>query len=294
MTGSATYDRANGDVSVILDYAEFASNDICMSALTPASFGYVAAYDDNEFTVSLRVDSFVIAMAVNLGIMGIDDLIIAQYLYKYIPLTIDGKTFIYVMNEYFDIRFNTMAPILCISNVTALPSFVKIQQLCFVDISGRTLVLPVFNHYGDTNSLVPDYCDCKTNGHSEQCNQFVLLSSYVVFNTSTLEGNIKYLVTAVSKWGNYDKFNRAAYNATFAAAAMANNRFDPILNTSSWRRNAFQFCNISGYGGLKSVPLCSVVVFNSFDFTSQQVSDYHFALRNGSCSNSFTIDEDLW
>ena len=294
MTADAVYDRANGDINVNLNYADFSSNAICMAALTPSSFGYVQAYDVNDFSISLHVDSFITAMSVNLGIMDIADLIIAQYLGIFINVRVGNQKFSYVLNEYFDIRFNTMIPIYCMRNVTALPANVNLKQLCFVNIANSKLGLPVFNHYGNTKSDVPDYCDCKTNGHSQQCNQFAFLSGYVVYNASSLQQNVLYLGSAVVKWGSYEAFNRQAYNASFAAAAITGNAFDPVLNSSKWLKNAFQFCNISGVGGLRKSPVCSVVVFNSFDSISQQVSDYHYALSNGSCTDSFTIPEDIW
>jgi hypothetical protein len=66
------------------------------------------------------------------------------------------------------------------------------------------------------------------------------------------------------------------------------------LNTTGWLQNAFQFCNISGLRGVTHSSICSLVVFNSYDYISKQVSDYHYFLNNGSCSNTFSISSDNW
>jgi len=108
-----------------------------------------------------------------------------------------------------------------------------------------------------------------------------------------LSRTVSYLALAVAQFPSYSDFNRAAYNVSFASAAVGSDIFDPILNTSEWITNAFQFCNLSVLGVVDN-PVCSIIVFNSFDYISNQVSDYHFNLENGSCTNSFSIDEVYW
>ena len=56
----------------------FISQKACSAAFTPSTLGYISNYDDNEFVIQLYVDSFVTAMAVNLGILSLEDLLIAQ------------------------------------------------------------------------------------------------------------------------------------------------------------------------------------------------------------------------
>lgn len=278
-----------------LDYNAFASNAICMAALSPKTFGYGQTYDKNNFPIQLEVESFITATAVNLGVMSIDDLLLAQYLNIYVTLRTATQNVTYQLNEYFDVRYNTMTPIVCMRNVTAVPASIEILTLCVVNIASSVFALPVFNHYGNAASKVPAYCDCKNKvGSNINCDYFNFLSGYVVYNFSVsnnLFNSLLYLGTAVAKAGSYMKFNRQAYNASFAAAAIANNYYDPILNTTGWLRNAFQFCNVSGLSG---VSICSLVVFNSYDYISRQVSDYHYYLNNGSCSNSLSISSDNW
>jgi hypothetical protein len=283
---------------VTLDYNAFAANAICMAALSPKTFGYGQTYDKNNFPIQLEVESFITATAVNLGIMSIDDLLLAQYLNIYITLRTSTQNVTYQVNEYFDVRYNTMTPIVCMRNVSAVPASVKILSLCVVNVATSVFALPVFNHYGDAAFEVPTYCDCNTKvGTNINCDYFNFLSGYVVYNFSVINNlynSLMYLGTAVAKAGSYSVFNRQAYNASFAAAAIANDVFDPILNTTGWLQNAFQFCNISGLRGVTHSSICSLVVFNSYDYISKQVSDYHYFLNNGSCSNTFSISSDNW
>ena len=298
VTGFTSYDKANGAISVTFDFNAYASNSICMAALSPYIFGYGPNYDKNNFPVELSVESFITATAVNLGVMSIDDLLLAQYLDIYITLPTNQGNATYQLNEYFDVRYNTMTPIVCMRNVTPVPSSINITSLCVVNVAYSAVVLPVFNHYGDGNSKVPAYCDCKNRqGRSANCDYFDFLSTYVVYNLSVsyhLDQTMLYLGTAVAKAGSYREFSRLAYNASFAAAAIRNDYYDPIMNTTEWLRDAFQFCNISGLHGVTSYPICSVMVFNSYDYISRQVSDYHYNLFNGSCSDTLSISSSNW
>ena len=132
MSSYSSYDRSTGTITATIDYQTYSSNPLCVSAVSPATLGYMSTYDDNDFTIQMPVDSFVTAMAVNLGILTLDDLLIAQEIHAFYHVKVGKMNVTYVLNEYFDLRYNNMQPLVCIKNVTALPPTVTVTTLCMV------------------------------------------------------------------------------------------------------------------------------------------------------------------
>jgi hypothetical protein len=291
----ASFDQANAMLSADLNYTEFIHTSTCNTIVNPLSFGYFPTVDQNNFLLSLDVLSFSTAMAVNLGILLIADLGIASS--SFYEFEFQNTT--YLTGQYFDTRYPSMNTIVCIQNMTAFPAGSKgVQAMCMY-LLGQTLALPVFNHFGQSK-VEPVYCDCATNGKSDECQSFNLLSGLVFYpaapqtssTTSALSilqnTGVFDLVRAVVKYPTYAEFNRAAFNASWAAAAPAYGQEASYISTTSWRRNAYKFC------ALAPSSVCSVMVFNSLDGTSKKVSSYKYQLTNGSCYNSLSIDSVYW
>jgi hypothetical protein len=87
---------------------------------------------------------------------------------------------------------------------------------------------------------------------------------------------------------DYPTLNRAAFNASWGAAAIASGAVGVSERTPSWYANSFKFCNLGN--GI----VCSVAVWHITDQLSKLVSLYKYELNNGSCSDSFTIPDASW
>ncbi len=277
-----------------MNYTQFIQNTVCSAAVNPLSFGYFPSVDQGVFTLQLDVLAFSTAMAVNLGILQVADLGIAStdfYSFTYQNVS-------YLTGQYFDVRYPNMDTIVCIQNTTHFPAGVKgVTSLCMY-LVGQTLALPVFNHFG-TDKSFPVYCDCATTGKSSECQEFNLLAGLMFYpappdsaSTTTkelLQGTgVFNLVRLVTKHSSYTELNRQAYNASFAAAAPAYGQEASYMTTSSWRKGAFKFCQLS------ASSICSLLVFNSLDGISKKVSVFKYQIANGSCFNSISVDDYYW
>lgn len=289
--------------------------------------------------VGLEVESFTTAMAANVGILKKYHLTIARNLRSTIGVTYNKSLFSFDVNEYFDLRYPTMTPVICLSNTTTLPMVLsQLSFLCFVIVStSSTIALPVFNHMGH-NLTYPAYCECDGTTQTmmnSACNKFNLLSGFILFSDdiekaassrvqreNNLLRNVKRLLYMVLQFKDYESFNRAAYFAMAASAISASTASgdivdDDIVPTNGFKflDSAFNFCDLS-LSVLSSFTIhtignnnsdysssesnnntgghCVLLLFHSFDNFSNQVSDYHFPLRNGSCSDSFNVDDEKW
>ncbi len=290
VTGYADYDKANGLMYSTIIYDNFVNNSICLDIAIPKSLGYSSALDLGVFKVSLEVRAYLTAFAVNYGILPITSLYRAGGFRK--DLVVGNET--YVIGQYFDLRYPTMNPIFCMYNNTPVQQG-SVTSLCFY-LLGTTVTLPVFNHFG-VSIVEPVYCDCYNGiGGEGVCQKFDLMTALlfykIVINPNAPQGSIvaqiANLVKVVLKNNGYPNLNRAAYNASWGAAAIAYGSVSPSEKTASWYSDAFDFCNIGG--GIT----CSLAVFHASDNLNQLVSTYKYQLSNGSCTDSFTIPPDDW
>jgi hypothetical protein len=286
------FDTANAAIRTNLDFTVYSNDSTCMKSLPPYQFGFNTLTDNNDFELSLNVESFILSMAVNMGFLRLDDL--SRIFTVEYPMYLQNTT--YLLGEYFDNRNLEMIPIWCLYNATAIPSGKpNMQSLCFY-LYDTVVALPVFNHLGVSYNQ-PEYCDCATVGKSFECNAFNLLSGLVYFPLTISSSNILELLTnqipelfevLLLYDGDYSAFNNASYEASWTLAADIFGEQYPTYTTSSWYSNIFDFCKLS------AVSTCSMLVFNSQNFLSQSVSDYKFQLINGSCANSVLISGNDW
>lgn len=303
----ADYDEANH-----VYYASYTNatalmaNKVCSTAIYPGTFGYYPLIDDDVFEITIDVESLATAMGINFRVQTpstlriIDSASRAFFRYQGIDFEIA---------QYFDIRFSTMEPILCIHNTSALPStYSNILQLFCVNVIGSTFTLPILNHFG-SSSISPQYCECGVHENladSEACREFNFLTGLVFYRnvvktngrdfnfqklirsfniTKTLdELGLFSLFTILNKYEDYQTFNRDAYNASFYTASLTS-----ACKGASCMSSALKFCNI---GSASSPDLCSMVIFNSLDYTCHTVSLFKYQLNNGSCTNSMVISRE--
>eukprot|EP01034_Spumella_vulgaris_P021988 gene21988-28075_t len=291
----STFDQANAQLtSVYQNYTEFIEDPVCFAAVFPQSFGYVGRLDDNTYTMRLDVRSFSTAMAVNYGVLPMSTLKVVDY---------NVKSFLhggvnYTLGQYYDVRYRLMDTITCMVNASVIPPHSEghlYQRLCFY-VVGETFALPVFNHYG-ADPTAPVYCDCEQPvGSSLDCQEFNLLSGLVFYRYAgnatkivlgALNSDLKAfglfnLLDLAAKYPNYRSFNRAAYNASYITSASA------FVPTTADLESAYSFCRINVN------QTCSLQMFNSFQATSYEVSDYKYQVFNGSCKNSTSIPTLSW
>jgi hypothetical protein len=291
------YDKANGLFRSMINEKVFINQTKCGDVTSP--FLFTTNLNTNPyFAITLDVHSFTVALAVNLNILDIGNLLKSSE--PFIELTVQNIT--YSVGKFYDIRFPFMSSIFCMHNISEVPAgnTVTVQRMCLVE-SGSGLFLPVFNHVG--NSFTdPIYCDCETpaTAHSTACNEFYLMAGLVSFPVDNDLSNNTFLSPAVAVElvrkafkllslhdSDYSALNKAAYNAS-AISVMAS------LNTASAKTrdpqtvsDAFDFCRIS------SDTTCTLILFSSFD-QADDVSDYQYSLSNGSCTNSFLITPSVW
>jgi hypothetical protein len=180
-------------------------------------------------------------------------------------------------------------------------------SFCVIRID-ELLGFPYFNHKGPSGTegypaYTPRICKCSdTTGNSTACNEFNMISGFVLFDSTDLEAIIEFAVT-VKKLGD---LNEMVFNATYASLSFANGQNDPsqrfyaltgynsntttyqnyhYMGKPEWRKTAYRFC---GRGCL------GLVAVNFFDTYSTAVNgDYHQVV-NGSCRDTFTLNESAW
>lgn len=297
----AVYDQANSLLSMTYtNVSLFSATPSCNNALYPYSFGYLPNIDHNEFSVKLDVRSLMVALSVNYALLPLGTIQ---------PVSRELRNFtysgvLYSFGDYYDSVYSLMDTIVCIQNLTEVPSNVALPTTLCVHIVGSTFALPLLNHYG-LSSSAPVYCSCEDGvGESAVCNQFNFLEGLLFYDnpnsvtnplftirnansnlTAVLaEFGLFNLMNLVGLFPNYLALNRAAYNASYFTAnpAVGDNCNAACLTM------LFDFCNL---GGAMS---CSLLMFNSQNYAAQTVSPFKFQLTNGSCSNSFVIAPAAW
>lgn len=310
----AQFDGANHYVQTTwTNYNEFAATSSCSSAIYADNFAYYQPVDDNIFNVKIDVQSFSVAMAVNM---------------KYIPLSylvqisFDALPFLYrdvgyTIAEYFDSRYSSMRAIYCIQNTTSIPPSAGYmpESLCFLPY-GSTMVLPVFNPFG-TSYIQPAACECgkPRSGNSDACNTFNFLVGIVFYKNAANNTNIvklfeEYsigalnisaqnissilsefgifsLIENVRTYKDYAAYNRQAYSPSYYTAYSSSNATAEEIAASY-----SAFCRISS--ATTTSDVCSMIVFNTYDESTHAVSPYKYQLRNGSCHNSISISSNDW
>jgi hypothetical protein len=205
VTGYGIYDYANAlyTASYVYDSYIHAQCDIL---LNPQALGYNPKINDNVFSINLDVNSFSIAIAVNMGVLEVESL---GLITSVAPLEVNFEGVVYYFVQVFDIRFSSMHPILCSINGSNVASYLKKyagtaafsgysnvdinknsynrngtlneNELCF-SLMGGIIGLPVLNHIGSSH-YSPSYCDCESSvGKTEPCQQFNLLASLIYYN----------------------------------------------------------------------------------------------------------------
>ena len=293
-TSTAAFDSSNGILSLVYNYEEYFNNPVCNNSLTPSMLDYLPNADANSFSIQLDTRSIVTAMAVNMGILEVENLVeltgfSSDYIY-------DGVN--YTVREYYDSKYNGMAPISCINfNV----SYAKVSNytFCSVQLNQNIYGVPLFNHKG-SSATMPSPCNCSHLTDAElqdsysPCNVFSFLAGVLFYPTESPDDVMEMWINIGVVRVNsvlMSPVSDLAYDAMFVGSYWGKNSPNrTLLNSEEYRQEIYEFCT------LPSGASCSLLTFSVFDKKPQNwaVSDYYYQVQFGACQNTFVPSLDDW
>jgi hypothetical protein len=251
-----------------------------MKAMDPALFGYNTRTKPGIFKFSFDVRTLITGIAVNLGVMTVDQL---EEIVSF-RQTQNNNGMQIGVKAYYDPKYAGMKPISCVSFAEGVP-------VCAIQL-GSVYAFPVFNHAGNNKSY-PALCDCSEltaealSDKTHNCNVFRFLSGFVFANNL----DTQYMFSLVDKFGgSAAEINRLAHQPMFIASSFGQSSpFREVLTNASTMHSAYSFCVVGNV-------TCSVVTFASYDETPTNwaISDYYFQLQNGACRDTFTPSPANW
>lgn len=277
----ATYQAGFGLLTMSMDFAEMQADPVCVSAITPSYFGYIPEVDRGLFQVSLDVRSLVTSLAVNVGIITLDDIVEVAGTAGQYPYVLDGVPTVLNFSTYYDPRYPQMTPVLCW----------RVPEDGCIAYMGSTATLPMFGHSGRDKNW-PAWCDCTdpTLGDltdpTHACNVFSFISGVLFYNTpdvsALFELGLKYSVSEVSY---------ASFFPMFIASSFGENSVNyDELHSQQTLHDVYDFCYLPGHGH------CRFLTFTTFDVTvvDYSVNEYFNQLRNGACRDTFSTTAANW
>lgn len=301
-TSLTSFDSSTGKITLVYNYLDYISSPACMSVLDPAMMGYYAPSDKNEFKVTFDVRTMITTVAINMGVLGVDELVripAFDTLYEF-----EGET--YNTASYYDPKYKGMDPVTCIQLQGYNLTYGYTQ--CTMVIEKMVYALPIFNHMG-TSADNPIPCNCSAlnpvdlENKAFVCNLFNFISGIVFYPTNDpsdatrLLFKIGLVPTTINGAATYkSEINQVAFPAMFIDSMFGQDSPNRTLfETPAYRQNAYSFCNLTNdeFGNATS---CGVVTFTLFDLfpSSWTISEYYYQLTNGACNASFAPDQATW
>jgi hypothetical protein len=234
----------------------------------------------------------------------------------------------YTIELRIDPKFTNMDPIYCLSRSfsSAPEDSYLFTRICLLRM-GDTFVYPYFNHLGTTGSDQTDFynftsgCSCKPiapldpagkffsqgNGEKTYCNIFDLMHGFVVINSKYADV-IFYKMIRMASYQSAKKINEAVYYPAFGAIRTGGNggQNQKTLNNGKTTFNdvvtllkggqtgnligsnsPFYFCQDEKDG-------CVIYAMNTYDIYDQRMNANFFDLSDGSCKDSFSINDTTW
>eukprot|EP01035_Chromulina_nebulosa_P023579 gene23579-30573_t len=299
---STSYSRESGIISGSISALDFMSDPVCSGAFDPGLLGWDKNFDGYNFSLGMDVQSFTIAMAVNLGYISLETLETAENQYDPIVL-LTGHTHIpnvtYSIGQYFDLRYASMSPIICIQNLTqAPPNYLTVLCTVKLRLGSEFYALPIFNtrQIGDPDrpeSYLPCRCEAQ---FFPVCDDWYFISGILFYGNLAMLVSFQLMfaqyLTVIGKYPSYHAFNVAMSPAVYWAVAI-----DTLSNTvdqEDFNAKLFHEVLQPCYGTIPEVGMnvsCSILAVHSYDFGDRSfpLSDYHFVMSDGSCRDSFSI-----
>ncbi len=299
---TTSYSEESSSYQFSIDVASFSEDVICSTMADKNLFSKTWGDRHNSYSFDFDVRSFSTALAVNMGVVDLSTLGWASDRPIYVGNDDNGISF--KIQEYFDTRYSSMNPIVCIMDIftsaTRKNIFTDIiaNDICFME-QGNSIFLPIFNHLG-VSFDVPQPCDCKnedTNEKNSQCNKFLLLTSLLYYplpqsaSTMTRQEKIRYqafkLIKLRALYSDYADLMEDAYNASASTALSYLGYTDKL--TTEWFNDTHAFCALS------ETSRCSLITVANFDEDHGIISKYQYDLSRGHCTNFFAIlDDSKW
>lgn len=280
LTSNALFNNAKGELQMEYNYDLFMANPICESTGNPKDLGYLTNINSNLYSIKFDVRSLVTALAVNLKIAYLSDLVeITAYQESY-----SSQGMILNISRYYDPKYPSMTPITCITNPD--------QQQCVLIIGRATYALPVFNHIGNNTDypmkcICSDYNETILSDRYFSCNLFRLLAGFIYYPISGPDGVIELMIQLNF---NYQELNNNAFQPQFIASywGQGSSYYDSMFTSPSYRDSIYKFCNIS-------IGYCSILTFSLFDENYDwSISSYYFQLLTGACQDKISTTYDKW
>ncbi len=263
------------------NYQEYLYEPICNNTVTPSLLGYRRGVNTKIFEINLDIRSLFTAIAVNLGILHFDNLVVVEGSQVLSPV---GDTF-YNVSQYYDPKFPGMTPFSCITTTNK-------RQFCTIQV-GLAFTMPILNHKGNSTQL-PYQCMCEYLTSDElsdrynPCNTFEFLAGLIIWQTNKPEP----LFAMLEKFDySFEAINNASFHAAFASSYWGETSdYTQNLQSTEYLTEAFSFCNLPEYGE------CSLLTISAFDnsYYDWTVSKYYYQLQNGACSASLTPTKENW
>lgn len=111
-SSTAAFNPSTGLMTLEYNYYEYIHNHLCNTTADPVIFGYLPTVDGETFTLSMDIRSLITGLAINLGILSIDEIVqITAFnsLYEY-------NGVIYNVSSYYDPKYPNMQPVTCLRN----------------------------------------------------------------------------------------------------------------------------------------------------------------------------------
>ena len=305
-----------GMIEGTFNYTGFFQDPTCSAAFTSTWVIGSQIFDGNFFKINFDLQSFVIAMAVNLGYISLETLETAQTQYDPVVLLTDD-TYItnvtYSMSQYFDLRYASMSPIMCIRNLTQAPSN-YMTVLCMLDLplTFELYAVPIFNSGGIATGTGFDSCSCSQDSIFDlNCDTFHLISGMWFYNDLFFYDTFAMYLKTIAAYPSYHAFNEAMTPALYFLEFKILSSYD-LPDEKNVSEQVLLPCTLSSIPGSSSSSssssstdeayrransyTCTVLGINSFDYNSanNQVSDHHYILKRGSCNDSLSIPRHTW
>ena len=289
-----------GENKFQVDFSSFTlennSTGYCPETFDLYSFGFISGVSGNSFSVSIDGNSIIVALAINMGILHINDIqvVSAKSFYTTFPmdycnsdpLACSGLNATSYSPYSSPLNKLGMDRIHCIqwSNGTTFYDFdgseTPFASTCFIQIGSMVLIPSLIHWYKDE-------CDCSVayDDYLETlCNQPIFLLSMYYSKNETLEYFPKTLEVAARNafrlrtYDDDDYFNQLMWSTAYES--MGGNQPDYVANDTLL---------YNAYEELCPNNTCSSIVFLFESFYRYNINDYDFDLLSASCSD-FSYD----
>ena len=292
---SEEYDVSDGALIMTFETSEFYNHSSCNEAVDLFQLGWDPLVTPHYFKIDLDVTSLLTAVSVSTRVNGPDSFQSVELVSKYVE-NVDFLGTNYSVYQMYDPLYPQSDAIYCIGP-SSTGGTTYIGWNCVLN-EGNVYGYPIFIHAG-ANSTYPVECNCATNGHSAECDEFDFLVGLAVFNatanTSTVDKPVdQYPVEFqpflpimellyVEPIVTIATGNKQVFDSAFASI-FSQQSANPELTNPEWRKEKYQWCLTFSFG------YCSLIMWHSSTTSSLEdfVTDNLYLIHDGACTDSVT------